>query len=281
MELYPLEVIMIDLMGFFKKRKEGKLQKAEREIEAVRLAFTQRYLNFKSLLSTNDKVLEIINELEQALQSRRGFGMSFVRANCTALSVNLYKIIQNLNAITANRYPELFEVFQGVWEKVDRELKHEKPASEGELVLPLEAINRDRIGQVGGKMANLGEIKNRLGLPVPEGFAVTTTAYQYFINASQLQEEINRRLQLLEGNDLARLHETSAEIQKLITGAPLPPDLEAGILEAYRQLAEKAGRPVNVSMRSSALGEDAQEASFAGPVPLPVECQRGIPDPFL
>ncbi len=255
---------MIDLMGFLKKRKEGKLQKAEREIEVVRQAFTQRYLNFKSLLSTNDKVLEIINELEQALQSHRGFGMSFVRANCTALSVNLFKIIQNLNAITANRYPELFEVFQGVWEEIDRELKHIKPVAEGELVLPLETINRDWIGQVGGKMANLGEIRNRLGFPVPEGFAVTTAAYQYFINANQLQEEINRRFQLLEGNDLARLHETSAEIQKLITGAPLPPDLEAGILEAYRQLAEKAGRPINVSMRSSALGEDAQEASFAG-----------------
>ena len=42
---------MIDLIRFFKKRKEGKLQKAEREIEAVRLAFTQRYLNFKTLLS--------------------------------------------------------------------------------------------------------------------------------------------------------------------------------------------------------------------------------------
>ena len=255
---------MIDLMGFFKKRKEGKLQKAEKEIEAVRLAFTQRYLNFKSLLSTNDKVLEIINELEQALQGRRGFGMSFVRANCTALSVNLYKIIQNLNAITSNRYPELFEVFQGIWEKIDRELKHKKTVAEGELVLPLEAINRDRIGQVGGKMANLGEIKNRLGLPVPDGFAVTTTAFQYFIDANQLQDEINRRFQLLEANDLARLHETSSEIQKLITGAPLPPDLEAGILEAYRQLSEKAGRPINVSMRSSALGEDALEASFAG-----------------
>jgi pyruvate,water dikinase len=69
---------------------------------------------------------------------------------------------------------------------------------------------------------------------------------------------------LLEANDLARLHETSSEIQKLITGAPLPPDLETGILEAYRQLSEKAGRPINVSMRSSALGEDALEASFAG-----------------
>ena len=255
---------MVDLMGFFKKRKEGKLQKAEKEIEAVRLAFTQRYLNFKSLLSTNDKVLEIINELEQLLQGRRGYGMSFVRSNCTALSVNLYKIIQNLNAITSDRYPELFEVFQGIWEKIDHELKHKKTVAEGELVLPLKAINRDRIGQVGGKMANLGEIRNRLGLPVPDGFAVTTTAFQHFIDANQLQDEINRRFQLLEADDLARLHETSAEIQKLITGAPLPPDLEAGILEAYRQLSERAGRPVNVSLRSSALGEDAEEASFAG-----------------
>jgi len=85
-------------------------------------------------------------------------------------------------------------------------------------------------------MANLGEIKNRLGLPVPDGFAITTTAFQYFIDANHLQEEINRRFQLLEANDLARLMKTSSEIQKLITGAPLPPDLEAAILEAYRQL---------------------------------------------
>lgn len=255
---------MVEFLGFLKKRREGKLLKAEKEIEAVRLAFTRRYLNFKSLLSTNDQVLEIITELEQALRSGQPFGMTLVRSRCTALSVNLFKIIQNLNAITSNRYPELFEVFQGIWEKIDLELKHKKIVAEGELVLPLEAIDRDRIGQVGGKMANLGEIKNRLGLPVPDGFAVTTTAFQHFIDANQLQDEINRRFQLLEANDLARLHETSAEIQKLITGAPLPPDLEAGILEAYRKLSARAGRAINVSMRSSALGEDTREASFAG-----------------
>ena len=234
---------MIDLISFFKKRKEGKLQKAEREIEAVRLAFTQRYLNFKSLLSINDKVLEIINELEQALQGHRGFGMSFVRANCTALSVNLYKIIQNLNAITANRYPELFEVFQEIWEKIDRELKNKKTLAEGELVLPLEAINRDRVGQVGGKMANLGEVKNRLGLPVPEGFVITTSAYDYFME-SQPASGRNQPPDSSSWNlrRSAQLHETSSEIQKSIIGAPLPPELEEAIFSAYQQLINKTGR---------------------------------------
>ena len=255
---------MVDLLGFLKKRREGKLREAEKEMDAVRRAFTQRYLSFKSLLSTNDQVLEIINELEQALQSGKGFGMSLVRSRCTALSVSLYKIIQNLNQITADRFPELFEVFQGIWEKIDQELKHRKTLAVGELVLPLEAVTREMSGQAGGKMANLGEIKNRLDLSVPDGFVITASAYQVFIDHNHLQEEINRRFQLLDPGDMARLHETSAEIQQLITQAVLPPALEAAILLAYRRLKERARGPVRVSMRSSALGEDAQEASFAG-----------------
>ncbi len=219
---------MVELFGFLKKRREGKLREAEQEMEAVRRAFTQRYLNFKSLLSTNDQVLEIINELEQALVSGRGFGMSLVRSRCTALSVNLFKIIQNLNQITGGQFPELPEVFQGIWSRIDQELKHRKTAAAGELVLPLEAVTREMSGQAGGKMANLGEVKNRLGLPVPDGFVITAAAYQAFIDHNDLQEEINRRFQLLDAGDLAGLHETSAELQKLITRAELPPELAGG-----------------------------------------------------
>ena len=35
---------------------------------------------------------------------------------------------------------------------------------------------------MGGKMANLGEIGNRIGLPVPQGFAVTAAAYKHFLD---------------------------------------------------------------------------------------------------
>jgi len=255
---------MFDLKHFFKKRQEGKIRDAERARDKIRLAFTQRYLNFKTLLSLNDKVLEIINEMEQALIEDRSFGMAFVRGQCTALSVNLFKIIQSLNEITGGQHQALFGAYDRIWGKIDQEIKKKKPPAQGDWVLPLEAITRQMADQVGNKMANLGEIKNHVGLAVPEGFAISASAYDYFLDHNKLQDEINRRMQFLDPANIAQLHETSSEIQKLLTNAVLPIPLEDAILSAYHQLIKKLGEGVHVSMRSSALGEDAQEASFAG-----------------
>ncbi len=255
---------MFDLKGFFKRRQEGKIRDAERAREEIRLAFTQRYLNFKTLLSLNDKVLEIINEMEQALESNQGFGMAFIRAHCTALSVNLFKIIQSLNAISGNGNNNLLPVFDGIWARIDQELKKKRTTPQGEWVLPLEVVNRNMADRTGNKMANLGEVKNQIGLPVPEGFVITTSAYDYFLEKNRLQDEINRRIQFLEPSDIAQLHETSSEIQKSIINAVLPGELEEAIFSAYQDLIQKTGPGTRVSLRSSALGEDAREASFAG-----------------
>lgn len=257
---------MFGLKQFLNKLWGCKTQKAEQKesTEAVRLAFTNRYLNFKTLLSTNNKVLEIITDMEQALVSSHSFGMSFIRANCTAISVNMYKIIQTLNEITVGRYQELFEVFENIWVKIDRELKGKKMPAQGDLALPLEAVDKEMADQAGSKMANLGEIKNRIGLSVPEGFVITSAAYERFLEHNRLQDEVNRRIQSLEPANIARLHETSADIQKLIINAPLPPELEEAIWQTYQDVMKKVGAGVNVSMRSSAIGEDTKEASFAG-----------------
>jgi pyruvate, water dikinase len=255
---------MFDLKQFFRKRQEIKIRDAERARDEIRRAFTQRYLSFKTLLSLNDKVLEIINEMEQALEEDRSFGMPFVRAHCTALSVNLFKIIQNLNELTDRRYESLFPVFDGIWAKIDGEIKRKKVQPKGEWVLPLESLDRHQAVQAGNKMANLGEVKSQVGLPVPEGFVITASAYAYFLETTRLQEEINRRIQFLEPSNIAQLHETSSEIQKLIVNALLPVELEDAILAAHRDLMEKTQAGTHVSMRSSALGEDALEASFAG-----------------
>src|ERR687893_116949 len=44
-----------------------------------------------------------------------------------------------------------------------------------ELILPFDAIDRAALPIAGGKAANLGEL-NRAGLPIPDGFCVTTAA---------------------------------------------------------------------------------------------------------
>jgi pyruvate,water dikinase len=119
---------------------------------------------------------------------------------------------------------------------------------------------------VGGKNAHLGEVQNRLHLPIPQGFAITTSAYEAFLAHNDLVEEINKRKLAIDNNDLETIREVSQEIQEMINQAQVPPDLEEAILSAYARLAESLGdgRALpRVSLRSSAIGEDS-ELSFAG-----------------
>ena len=257
---------MFGLKRFFKKLVKNDTQKVEQKasVDSIRNTFTNRYLNFKTLLNTNNDVLELITNMEEAFSGSRTFGMSFIRANCTAISVNIYKIIDCLNEIANDKYKILLEVLEGILPKIDRELQQKKLEAGGELVLPLENVDKTMADYVGAKMANLGEVKNVVGFSVPEGFVITAAAYKRFLEYAGLHDEINRQIQSLDPADIARLHETSSAIQNLIIKAPCPPELEDAIMKAYTDLIKKTGHDIHISMRSSALGEDTKNASFAG-----------------
>lgn len=231
-------------------------------VEELRALFKARYNNFKLLLSANNKALEMMTDLEEALRGARTFGMSFVRANCTALSVNAYKIIQNLDELAPGKYKQLYNRFSDIQECINRILS-QKRVSEGEhLVIPLQGVSKEMADQVGSKMANLGEITNNLRLSVPAGFVITALAYQEFMRHSDLQAEIDRLLQSSSTEQMDQLYELSSRIQQLIIQAEVPGDLQAAIKSAYEDLAGGTGR--RVSLRSSALGEDSAGISFAG-----------------
>src|SRR4030042_419213 len=68
----------------------------------------------------------------------------------------------------------------------------------------------------------------------------------------------------MEEKEISDLYRKSSEIQMLIIGADLPPELAEAISQAYAELAGAAGGPVKVALRSSAIGEDAADTSFAG-----------------
>ena len=245
----------------FRGRKE---EFSPAKVEELRNAFKDRYHNFKVLLAANNKALEIMSEMEEALRGARPFGMSFVRADCTAVSVNVFRIIKNLDQLAPGKYRELFDTFKEIQGRINEMLSQRKQLKAERLVLPFEEINVTMADQVGSKMANLGEVINRLELSVPAGFVVSSLAYQRFFQHNELQTEIDRLLQASEVDQLDQLYSLSADIQQLIIRATVPPDLEEAIMDAYRQLEAKAGKGVKVSMRSSALGEDLAGTSFAG-----------------
>ncbi len=125
-------------------------------------------------------------------------------------------------------------------------------------VMPFSKIRIRDVPLVGGKTASLGEMLS-IGLPVPDGFAITSDAYKFFIKENGLDKAIH---DTIKGADLKRIRElkrAGSEVRSLIRSAPFPMVLERQILQSYRSLGSRF-----VAVRSSATAEDLPDASFAG-----------------
>jgi pyruvate, water dikinase len=128
-------------------------------------------------------------------------------------------------------------------------------------------ISAEDTSLVGGKNANLGEMYNKLadvGVPVPNGFAVTAEGYDYFIKFNNLEEKIHNVLKGLDTHNIEDLHKRGEEIRNLIKSGEFPEDLKNEILGAFQKLKEEYGEDLTVAVRSSATAEDTEIASFAG-----------------
>jgi pyruvate,water dikinase len=255
---------MKKLVEFFKNRFKKEPAVEGPDAEDLRIAFKERYHHFKLLLNANNSALEIMTGIEQALAGKQPFGMSFVKSNCIAITVSLVRLLKNLEQLSEGKYNHLYGRFDEIWNKISVLIEQKKEGKDERFIIPLNAIDRTMTDLVGSKMANLGEILNKVKLKVPGGFAITAHAYQYFINHNDLQTEIDRQFIASDITDMEVLYGLSAEIQKLIIDAEIPKDLEAEIRRAFEVLEHDMGGPVAVALRSSAMGEDSAANSFAG-----------------
>lgn len=136
------------------------------------------------------------------------------------------------------------------------------------IVLPLKAVGLDAIALVGGKSASLGEmIANlaKVGVAVPDGFAITTTAYYDFMKQSGLETFIAEQVATVDFTDIITLRRAGQKIRQAISSTRFPHELSQEIIAAYYQLSQQYGQEqTDVAVRSSATAEDLPDASFAG-----------------
>lgn len=125
------------------------------------------------------------------------------------------------------------------------------------FILPLDT-SEAQLETVGGKGANLSKLANA-GFPVPDGFLVTTWAYQQFVQSNQLANRIYERLDGVDMESMDALQAASREIRAWFAQGKLSPTFTSNLLETYAAM----GSPP-VAVRSSATAEDLPEMSFAG-----------------
>jgi len=255
---------MEQIVSYFRNLFRKPRKEDDANVEGLRNAFRDRYHHFKLLLNANNQALRIMAEMEEALKGTQPFGMAFVIPRCTTISTNVWQICSNLNQLAPGKYEALYECFKKIQLNINPFIRRRTLLREGPMVIPLQSVNKDMADLVGTKMANLGELKNRMHLQVKNGFVITVRGYDHFMQQNDLPTEIARRIQTTDVKPLDQLFSICADIQQLIIRAPIPEELESAIFEHYRNLEREEGKGVKVAMRSSALGEDLSGTSFAG-----------------
>lgn len=252
-------------MGFFDWLPFGrKKQKTPEELEEIRRMFAGRYDHFRLLIQANTRAHELVAELEEALRGFQPYGMHYVRTLCTRISTSIFQMVRHLSELNPGAYDDLFTAFQSIQDRIQPHLEHRQDIGKGELVLNLKDVGRDHTDQCGPKMSMLGEAGNSLGLKIPDGFVISTDAFRKYMRAGSLEQEIDRLIQSSDMDDLETVFQVSSTVMQLVINTRLPEELAQAILAAFDALQQESEDEVRVAVRSSALGEDLESASFAG-----------------
>jgi pyruvate,water dikinase len=247
-------------LDFFSKKRQ---QKALREEDDKKL-FVQRYQSLRELLNQNNEVLLNMGDMQEKASGAFVFDKTYIETSCKKIAHGVKSIIDNLDILADGKYRDLVIPFQTIEVAISSHLASKVTIPKTDYVLPLQQLSSDIFAVAGGKMAQLGELANRLHLPTPPGFVVSTYAYQTFLEHNGIQALVQAKLQKLDIRDYAALESASREMQLMVRQGGIPPVVEQAIQDGYRRLCDQSGeKDIMVAVRSSALNEDIL-ASFAG-----------------
>ena len=223
----------------------------------------QKYHFFQEVLSCNNDILKLIGGLEDSLAGNNVFGFSDIQDSVDRICLKTLHLMKALNHLSDEKYTALYAQL----ERITAALRHAATVMPvtvmHELVIPYRSITKNMVDAVGGKNAALGDMKNSLGIAIPDGFAITTYAYDMMLHENKLQDRIRRALTMLDLNDQKSRDAASREIRDMILNSELPAPLLQAIDQAFDSLGKTSLRPVRIAVRSSAILEDSL-LSFAG-----------------
>jgi pyruvate, water dikinase len=127
-----------------------------------------------------------------------------------------------------------------------------------ELLRDLKNIGKSDVVLAGGKGASLGEM-TQVEILVPPGFVVLASAFEKFLEETDLNVEIDSILDSVNHKEMHTIENAAEKIKALIIQAEMPRDIAEAIQKFFKNLDSKY-----VAVRSSATAEDSASAAWAG-----------------
>jgi pyruvate, water dikinase len=125
-----------------------------------------------------------------------------------------------------------------------------------DFIIKLSDPGAVRTGEVGGKAANLARLAHA-GLPTPGGFTLTAAAYRHQLRHLGVDDEVRA----YEAADFSARLRLSVQVRLALYQGSIAPMILEPLIDAWR--SQRAAAPL-AAVRSSALVEDSEDASFAG-----------------
>ncbi len=218
----------------------------------------RRFNSFRELLALNTDCLELLSGIQEDLQFTVPT-RALLDARVASVFEKAKTVVARLEELTGYSYSDLTKTVEAQRAEVERYIATREEFHNPDVSASLTQVDMGAVAQAGSKAAALGEIKNRLGLPVPEGYVITAEAYHQFCGKS-CWEQIRDLTRNIDLNNPASLADVSAKLTGLVMGQPVPRNVEVALTERGRQLAASGAA---IAVRSSAVGEGG-EYSFAG-----------------
>jgi len=217
-----------------------------------------KYTSFRELLAANNECLELMASLQEDLQyvpPRR----DVLEGRIGDIFAKAVSVVAALDNLTGVPHRSLANALQSQQQEIERYSATLEEDVKPRLSAWLSEVNASAELSVGAKAAMLGEVRNKLGLPVPDGFILTTEAYRQYAGIP-LWKQVRDTTRDLDLNDLDALRRASQQLATAVMQQPLPRTIEVAI-EGRAQTTLRNGG--SLAVRSSAIGEGGAK-SFAG-----------------
>ena len=223
----------------------------------------EKYESFKALLEYDKAAHEFMAALEDIYYTPKKTDFQTIVKTYDQFADAVSQMVEALLKMNPSSYWSLKAYFK----KFDFYIRFMLAPPEFEFSPPF-TIGFDKISSfneaIAGKKAfSLASLNQKLHLPAPNGFVITTNAFHFFLEAGNLRDPINASLADLDISSPSSLDQTARKIETLILNAHIPKEIDMAITRAMKGIEKGDGDDFRIALRSSAVKEDGT-ASFAG-----------------